>query len=425
MNGGAPLSGEFSTAITWGVDLGTGTDTFRIRGGQGADDVVLTDTTFTLNGGGGPLLGVETNDISGFGGNDTIDGSALTTATTAVRLFADGGAGDDWIAPGLAGAFPVVGDDVDGGTSIDEVNGDTLSYATRTTSVVIDNVFGDSGHNANADCDVTDAGDEYDFQTGFENFETGSGNDCLVGAGGLTEWWIPDGGDDTVTGQVADGDTIDFSGSAAAVTITPNSSCGGTATGDGSDTWTGIDSFYGSDFDDTLIWNRTCPSSYFAGGDGVDTVDASAQTLSTSINLETLDGAAATTADSTENAIGGSGADTLIGNDLQNELTGNDGNDTLNGAGGNDKLIGGLGNDVFTGGAGADTVNFKSNASDGVNVDLSLGFATSPDSGDDSFAGDQLEIVVGSNFNDTITGGPFAGGARSTSCSRAGRATTS
>jgi len=406
VNFGPPLSGEFETDITWGIDLGTGTDQFAIIAGQGADAVVLTDTTFTLNGGGGPLLGAEIDIVLGAAGNDTIDGSALTTS---VRLIATGDDGDDWIAPGAAAALPAAGDTVVGGTT-GEVNGDTLSYATRTTSVVIDNAASQSGHSANADCDVVDAGDEQDIQVQFENFETGSANDCLTGAGGLTEWWIPDGGDDTVTGQVADGDTIDFSGSTAGVTITPNSSCGGTATGDGADTFTGIDSFYGSEFDDTLIWNRTCPSSYFAGGDGVDLVDASAQTLSTVINLETLDGPGVNTADSTENAIGGSANDQLTGNDLRNELTGNDGDDTLSGAAGNDTLKGGLGNDTFSGGTGADRVSFADSAT-GVNVDLSLGFATGE--GDDSFgtgANDAVEIIVGSAFNDSVTGGPFGGG---------------
>lgn len=64
-----------------------------------------------------------------------------------------------------------------------------------------------------------------------------------------------------------------------------------------------------------------------------------------------------------ENAIGGSGNDTITGNAASNTLTGNAGNDTLKGAagtdtllgnGGTDYLYGGLGNDVLTGGAAAD-----------------------------------------------------------------------
>ncbi|MGR9257716.1 M10 family metallopeptidase C-terminal domain-containing protein [Rhizobium leguminosarum] len=66
-----------------------------------------------------------------------------------------------------------------------------------------------------------------------------------------------------------------------------------------------------------------------------------------------------------ENAIGGSGADTISGNTADNTLSGgggNDalsgkaGNDTLNGGAGNDGLLGGAGNDILRGGAGADVL---------------------------------------------------------------------
>ena len=65
-----------------------------------------------------------------------------------------------------------------------------------------------------------------------------------------------------------------------------------------------------------------------------------------------------------ENATGGSGADTLGGNDAVNLLNGGDGDDSLDARGGNDTmdggagadtLLGGLGNDLLRGGAGNDT----------------------------------------------------------------------
>lgn len=56
-----------------------------------------------------------------------------------------------------------------------------------------------------------------------------------------------------------------------------------------------------------------------------------------------------------ENAVGGSGNDTITGNDAANVLTGNGGNDTLNGGLGNDTLIGGTGTDTMLGGLGDDT----------------------------------------------------------------------
>ncbi|MFZ2028941.1 MAG: M10 family metallopeptidase C-terminal domain-containing protein, partial [Vitreimonas sp.] len=57
-----------------------------------------------------------------------------------------------------------------------------------------------------------------------------------------------------------------------------------------------------------------------------------------------------------ENAIGGSGDDTLVGNDVANVLMGNGGADTLIGGAGNDTLDGGAGVDKMDGGDGNDTI---------------------------------------------------------------------
>jgi serralysin len=56
-----------------------------------------------------------------------------------------------------------------------------------------------------------------------------------------------------------------------------------------------------------------------------------------------------------ENAIGGSGADTITGNATDNALDGGAGNDTLIGGVGNDTLYGGAGVDTMIGGVGNDT----------------------------------------------------------------------
>lgn len=61
-----------------------------------------------------------------------------------------------------------------------------------------------------------------------------------------------------------------------------------------------------------------------------------------------------------ENAEGGSGNDTINGNDVANFLIGNNGDDTINGYAGNDTIQGGEGKDELTGGAGADIFKFLS-----------------------------------------------------------------
>ncbi len=55
-----------------------------------------------------------------------------------------------------------------------------------------------------------------------------------------------------------------------------------------------------------------------------------------------------------ENAVGGSGNDTVNGNSVNNVLNGNFGNDIVNGQAGNDTLTGGFGTDTLTGGIGND-----------------------------------------------------------------------
>lgn len=59
-----------------------------------------------------------------------------------------------------------------------------------------------------------------------------------------------------------------------------------------------------------------------------------------------------------ENARGGGGNDSIVGNEAANSLDGGAGNDTISGGGGNDTLIGRDGNDTIDGGAGSDTAEW-------------------------------------------------------------------
>jgi Ca2+-binding RTX toxin-like protein len=107
-------------------------------------------------------------------------------------------------------------------------------------------------------------------------------------------------------------------------------------------------------------------------GGGVDTIDASNQTGNSVIDLRPghfssigaiannitialgVTGNAKTQSAWIENASGGSGDDTMTGNEVSNVLTGGGGGDTLTGGAGNDYLDGGTGNDAMTGGTGND-----------------------------------------------------------------------
>jgi len=73
-----------------------------------------------------------------------------------------------------------------------------------------------------------------------------------------------------------------------------------------------------------------------------------------------------------ENAIGGSGSDTLIGNDYSNTLQGGTGNDVLLGGNGHDDLYGQGGDDKYDGGSGSDTIYYSSGSLRGV-IGLNIG----------------------------------------------------
>lgn len=152
----------------------------------------------------------------------------------------------------------------------------------------------------------------------------GAGGDTLVGA---------DQGDD-LNGE-ADGDTLTGNGG-----------------NDDLDGGGGDDVLQGGAGADTLTGGANDPD---ACGDDAD-YSASANNLTITLdgvaNDDTGDGDVIN--GDVESADGGSGADTITGNDRDNCLTGGDGNDTLNGLAGADSLSGNNGADTLNAGAGDD-----------------------------------------------------------------------
>ncbi|TMM46122.1 M10 family metallopeptidase C-terminal domain-containing protein [Qipengyuania marisflavi] len=105
-----------------------------------------------------------------------------------------------------------------------------------------------------------------------------------------------------------------------------------------------------------------------------------------------------------ENAIGGSGADTINGNQFNNALTGWAGADVISGFGGRDTLQGGNGNDTLNGGQHLDTV-YGGGGADAINGgganDLLYG-----EGGNDTILGaNGNDYIDGGAGNDTINGG--------------------
>jgi RTX calcium-binding nonapeptide repeat (4 copies)/WD40-like Beta Propeller Repeat len=99
---------------------------------------------------------------------------------------------------------------------------------------------------------------------------------------------------------------------------------------------------------------------------------------------------------------GTSGDDVICGRAGNDVIKGKGGDDVLYGEGGDDTLIGGNGADAMDGGADTDTLDYSKSAA-GVTVDLSTGNGSGGEADGDVFAG--IEGVVGSPFDDTLTGG--------------------
>ena len=120
-----------------------------------------------------------------------------------------------------------------------------------------------------------------------------------------------------------------------------------------------------------------------------------------------------------ENAYGGSGSETIVGNGVSNVLRGNGGSDVLWGLGGNDSLLGGSsndvlhggdGNDALYGGSGADVLDGGANIDTAYYNDSAAGLTVSllnPAYNTGIAAGDtfiSIENLFGSNYSDTLIG---------------------
>ena len=157
----------------------------------------------------------------------------------------------------------------------------------------------------------------------------GSGSNSLVGDndGNFNDIIYGGGGSDTLRGLTAD-DIL----------------YGGTGS-DLIDGGTGNDTLYGGSNDDSLI-----------GGDGFDFASYLGVGASVTVNLgtNTATGEGSDTLSGIEGVIGGTSADTITGDTLGNNLQGEGGGDLISGAAGLDSLYGGAGLDVLYGGADAD-----------------------------------------------------------------------
>ncbi|MEO0683727.1 MAG: calcium-binding protein, partial [Cyanobacteria bacterium J06649_11] len=166
-----------------------------------------------------------------------------------------------------------------------------------------------------------------------------------------------------------------------------------------------IEDVTGSSFNDTLVGSAA--DNTFVGGDGDDTIDGLTGTdtvnysaNTSGVNVDLANGTA------TGQQID---TDTLVSIE---QVFGSQGDDTIVGSVDNNLFVGGTGNDDIDGGDGRDRVDYASSAA-GISVNLAAGFASDGFGDTDTLT--NIEEVVGSRFNDNITGDTadniFIGGA--------------
>lgn len=117
-----------------------------------------------------------------------------------------------------------------------------------------------------------------------------------------------------------------------------------------------------------------------------------------------------------ENAIGGTGADSITGNALNNNLQGGGGNDTVMAGAGNDTLIessgsnylrGEAGDDSISGGSGFDDINGNM-GNDTIHGNGGVDWVVGGQGNDLVYGDEGDDLVYGSMGNDTLDGGAGA-----------------
>jgi Ca2+-binding RTX toxin-like protein len=257
---GADAAGNLKSRL-----LSAGVEIFAIDAQAGNDKLTIADLA---------NAGVNVVRFSGGDGNDTLDGNATST-----RIEANGEAGND----SLFGSS--IADSLEGGDGNDIVIG-----------------------NRGDDLMIGGAGDD------FLGWRDGDGSDRISGNQGVDTIGVSGSLDqgDSFTLQSGNNNLAIFNGiNSGSFTLTVDTSERFSVRGEGGD-----DTFVVSDLAGTDV-----SVVEFSGGDGIDTLDASAVT-STQITTE-----------------GGAGNDNLTTGNLADSLNGGDGNDTLTSGAGNDRYV--------------------------------------------------------------------------------------
>jgi Ca2+-binding RTX toxin-like protein len=337
----------------------------------------------------------------GLGGNDQLYGYAYDD-------YLDGGAGDD-LLDGSGGIDTAIYSSATGRVTVDlALNGTAQAVGGgqgTDTLISIENLVG----SAFADRLLGDANPN--------TLNGGAGNDRLDGRDGI----------DAASYEDAEGGvTVDL----GIATVQP---VGG---GQGADTLISIENLLGSAFADALAGNSITNVLFGGAGDdalhgggGDDTLEGGAgddayyggagvdEVILTVVSTGFAGvGVTVDLSITTAQDIGGGlgtdtfvGVETLVGSNYGDTLSGNASANTLQGGSGDDILSGGAGDDTLDGGNNIDTVSYA-NATGGVTVNLGLAGAQAVGGGQGLDTLVSVERVIGSSFDDVLTGSRVYGG---------------
>jgi Ca2+-binding RTX toxin-like protein len=390
------------------ADLNNSMGNITLNGGAGDDIISGGPVPETLNGDDGD------DTLQGGAGADNLNGGANTSLTTK----------GDWVTYGAATAAVQV--------TIDDVANDGKDIDLVTAGIQPE------GDNVGTTTENVEGSGQADFLTGsaFNNvLQGGGGADTLDGLAG-DDTLQGEGGADDYQGGAGTGDIVSYGAVSAPVTADidivadDGANCPAVLTCEGDNIRVGVEIVVGGSGPDNLSGgtgnetlkgaggndtiNGDVGTDQLFGGAGTDTVSYAGRGAAVTITLDGVanDGVGGENDNvfgDIENALGGSGGDTITGNTGVNRLDGGPGADTLNGGNGNDTLVGpgddGAG-DTYNGQGGTDTASFA-----GIVAPV---IVTAAGGANDGVAGDNddvtttVENVNGGNGNDNITGNASA-----------------
>lgn len=389
---GTPRESTGVSEIEFEVNLGNGSDGVRIEGGPSAEDIRLGMAGSNLNGDGDA-------DVLPTG----VDGWTLRGNGGADRVGAQGGLGTGGAYN--VGAFTYGETSLGGGPGNDVLIG----------GPVRETFYGDAGRDTlrgggGNDLMYGDAGaDRLVGGADGDGLYPGLGNDLIIGGGGGDYFGTesgPDGADEFRGGPGID--TVSFFDRTGAVRVDLDARADDGLSGERDNIRPDVEEIYGGSGADRLIGNGAANLLYGdAGADRIEGLGGDDELIGGSTSENHADVLLGGSGDDLLEA--GGGADVLSGGADADEMVDGPGSDAVNGGPGNDLFAqdsGPNGGDVMSGGAGFDHVSYATRAA-AVNVSVN-NIANDGGAGEADNVRDDVEIVEGTPFGDTLTGNGLA-----------------